>query len=256
MRIAICFFGEIRGNPVIWQRVLDCIVKPHHADVFMHHVYYNDDMLETLDASSEKEFILKEYYPKKGVNFKPPAVLFEMFKPVKALFEKRPSYDYTKFYEIKAKKNNPCNPFHYHAIKNQAESRKKSLQLKTDYENEHHFKYDIVINTRLDLKVTGVLQMLLSPNLKTSYCGGRHHIFEQLIYGPSDAMNTIGGFYDEIDDVYMEQADERHGIMMNEFHLGNFLSKKNILVENVPLPLDYSQHQNGLQRSPVDFYKD
>ncbi len=251
MRIAVCFFGELRGTPETWINVYTNIVLPYKADVFMHHVYYDDNMPGTLEKQYDN---FNNYYEKKGIHLKPPAVLFEIFKPVKCLLEKRPNYDLGMYHEIKEAKQIKTTPLEFHAIRNQAESRKKTLHLKMEYEKEHNFKYDIVINTRLDLKILGALQLRISPHIKTQYCGGISKLFEQLIYGPSDIMNSIADFYDHSKELYMEFCSPDVSMMMNELFIAQFFIKRGIHVENVWLPLDYSPHMNGLQRSNKAFF--
>jgi hypothetical protein len=252
MRVAVCFFGEIRGFPEVWENVYHKIVKPHNADVFMHHVYYTDDMPNTI-GQNHPDF--KEYYSTKGIHFKPPPILFELFKPVSLLLEKRPTYDLTRYHQIIEKANHTSTtPLQYHAIRNQAESRKKVLQLKQAYEKQNNFQYDVVIQTRLDLRVLGPLQLRMSPHLKTQYCGGVGKLFEQLIYGPSQLMDSIVNFYDEVEDLYYEMCTPTLSMMCNEHFMAQYFIRKGIHVENVFLPLDYSPHKNGLQRSEFDFY--
>lgn len=252
MRVAVCFFGEMRGSPDIWKNIYDKIVLPYQADVFMHHVYYDNEMPLKV---SQQHTNFDNYYEKKGINLKPPADLFEIFKPKKILLEERPTYDINIFNKIKEKTNEPnATPLEYHAIRNQAESRKKSIQLKIDYENEHKFKYDVVINTRLDLRIFNVLPIYISPHIKTQYCGGIDKIHEQLIYGPSELMDSICEYYETVIDLYMELCGPNIYMMMNEVFMGHFFIRKGIHVENVWLPLDYSQHMNGLQRSDRSFF--
>lgn len=252
MRVAVCFFGEMRGTPEIWNNIYKNIVLPYNADVFMHHVYYDNSMPSTLYGQHED---FNWYYEKKGINLKPPTELFEIFKPKKVLLEARPTYDINIFNKIKETTKEPTTtPLQYHAIRNQAESRKKTIQLKIDYEKEHHFKYDVVINTRLDLRIFGPLQLHMSRHVKTQYCGGIYKIFEQLIYGPSDVMDSMCDFYENVIDLYMKLCGPETYMMMNEVFMAHFFIHKGIHVENVWLPLDYSPHMNGLQRSDKSFF--
>lgn len=246
------FFGEIRGSPEIWKNVYRNLIMPYNADVFMHHVYYDKELLSTV-ASQNGDF--NWYYDKKGTHLKPPVELFEIFKPKKMLLESRPTYDLDIYHKIKeTRSENKTTPLQYHAIRNQAESRKKTIQLKKDYEKEHSFKYDIVINTRLDLRILFPLKLYISPNVKTQYCAGIHKIFEQLLYGPSEVMDSICDFYEDVIQIYLEIASTETDMMMNEVYMAQFFIRKGIHVENVTLPLDYSPHMNGLQRSDKAFF--
>ena len=251
MRVAVCFFGELRGTPETWMNVYKNIILPYKADVFMHHVYYDDNMPSVL-VNKYEDF--NNYYDKKGIHLKPPPVLFEIFKPVKCLLEKRPNYDLGMYNEIKEAKQIKTSPLEYHGILNQSESRKKTIQLKMDYEKEHHFKYDVVINTRLDLRLLGPLELRISPHIKTQYCGGIYKIFEQILYGPSSVMDSIADFYDHSKELYMEFCGPDVSMAMNELFMAQFFIKRGIHVENVRLPLDYSPHMNGLQRSNKAFF--
>lgn len=262
MRVAVCLFGEIRGNPEVWQRVQRFIAEKYNADVFMHHVYYDDNFIEQLNHTPEEKEFYRNHYNGKGVHFKPPKELFNIFKPVKLLFEKRPVYSYKNFEAIAAKCSvnsltplKGVNKMQYHMIMNQAESRKKSLQLKTEYEKEQNFKYDIVVQTRIDINILNGLTINPTQNsLKAKYCGGRSHIFEQIIYGPSDLMNVVGEFFDNADALYIRDSGDKRNIMMNEYFLGTFLSERGVFVEHCEVPLSYNNHSNGLFRTGDAFY--
>ena len=128
MKTAVLFFGEVRGTPEIWKKIDEYLVQSNQADVFMHHVYYGNQFVESIPESQQQ--IFKEYYQddRKGVHLYPPKELFDIFHPKKVLIETRPDYskeDVTDMMEQYKHRTVDEVKFLYHMIRSQAESRKK-----------------------------------------------------------------------------------------------------------------------------------
>lgn len=261
MRVALCIFGEIRGNKDTWQRIANYLVEPNQADVFMHHVYYDSDFVQKLDLTDQEKDFLNEYYKGKGIHYTPPADLFHILRPRKCSLDCRPSYpqeDYdsiaAKYSQIRWIPGNGNNRLEYHAILNQAESRKRALNLKSAYEKEHGFVYDVVILTRLDVNLTSRL-VCNSPqtHVRAQHLAGNHKIREQLMFGPSHLMDIVGEFFDDAVATYRDLCNDQHPLMMNEYFLAQYLLRRNVHVEHHEMPLDYGAQCNGLLRQDASF---
>ena len=268
MKIAILFFGEIRGTPEIWKKIYDFLVYPNEADVFMHHVYYGNQFIETIPESQRK--ILKEYYQddKKGVHLYPPKELFEIFNPKKILIESRPDYskeDVTDMMEqYKQYRTVDEVKFLYHMIRSQTESRKKVNQLKCQYEQDNNFEYDVVILTRLDIAILEPIQILTKPNTIQARILGmvedRHvpnsvaQIYEQVIFGPSKQMDLVSLFYDYAPQLYKEY-NMYIEFMRNEFYISQHIVRCGLRIDHFPVQLAYrsQENPNGLKRSENAF---
>ena len=129
MKIALCFYGcvpmdTIRNSAVgkinydvSIKHWIKNVIKPNNVDIFIH-AWTKDD---------GKDYI-NEYKPKKYL-FEPPKSF-----PVR---RKQKIHDYNK-----------CND---EIMKSVHYSLKKSIDMKTEYENEHNFKYDLVMISRMDI---------------------------------------------------------------------------------------------------------
>ena len=267
MKIAILFFGEVRGNPDIWKNIYDKLVKPNDADVFMHHVYYGNQFIESIPESQKQ--ILKEYYQedKKGVYLYPPKELFEIFHPKKVLIETRPDYSKEDVSEMMEKyKHRTIDEvkFLYHMIRSQAESRKKVNRLKSQYEQENWFEYDAVILTRLDISILEPIKILEKPSTIRARILGMvedqdvpnsvAQVYEQVIFGPSKQMDLVALFYDYAPRLYKE-FNPYLEFMRNEFFISQHIVRCGLTIEHYPIPLAYrsNENPNGLKRSVQAF---
>lgn len=267
MKIAILFFGEIRGNPDIWRNIYNCFVKPNNADVFMHHVYYGNNFIENVPISQRQ--ILKEYYQedKKGVHLYPPKEIFQIFHPKKILIESRPDFSKEDVTEIMEKyKHRTIDEvkFLYHMIRSQSESRKKVNRLKCQYEQENWFEYDVVILTRLDISILEPIHIIEKPStIKARILGivedqqipnSVAQIYEQVIFGPSKQMDLVSLFYDHAPQLYKE-FNLYLEFMRNEFFISQHIVRCGLTIEHYPVPLAYrsKENSNGLKRSEYAF---
>ena len=268
MKIAILFFGEIRGTPEVWKNIDECLVKPNKADVFMHHIYYGNNFIESVPDSQRK--ILKDYYQedKKGVHLYPPKELFEIFHPKKVLIESRPDYSKDDVSEMMAKYKDIHTvdevKFLYHMIRSQTESRRKVNQLKMHYEVEKGFEYDVVILTRLDIAILEPLYIFEKPeSIKARILGviedqeipnSVAQIYEQLIFGPSKQMDLVALFHDYAPKLYKE-FNLYLGFMHNEFYISQHIVRSGLIIQYYPVPLAYKSKEssNGLKRSEHAF---
>uniref|UniRef100_A0A6C0CSG4 Uncharacterized protein n=1 Tax=viral metagenome TaxID=1070528 RepID=A0A6C0CSG4_9ZZZZ len=267
MKVAILFFGEVRGTPDIWEKINNYLVQPNQADVFMHHVYYGNQFIESIPESQQQ--ILKEYYQddKKGVHLYPPKELFDIFHPKKILIETRPDYSKEDVTEMMAQyKHRTVDEvkFLYHMIRSQAESRKKVNRLKCQYEQENNFKYDVVILTRLDIAILEPITITIKPSTIQARILGIiedqdvpnsvAQIYEQVIFGPSKQMDLVSLFYDHAPQLYKE-FNLYLEFMRNEFFISQHIVRCGLTIEHYPIPLAYrsKENPNGLKRSNSAF---
>lgn len=267
MKVAILFFGEIRGTTEVWKKIYDYLVYPNQADVFMHHVYYGNQFVDNIPESQRQ--ILKEYYQddKKGVHLYPPKELFDIFHPKKALIESRPDYskeDVKDMMEQYKHRTVDEVKFLYHMIRSQAESRKKVNQLKCQYEQDNNFEYDVVILTRLDIAILNTFPILTKPNTiqarilgiveDRSVPNSVAQIYEQVIFGPSKQMDLVSLFYDHAPILYKEY-NMYIEFMRNEFYISQHIVRCGLRIDHFSIPLAYKSNENpnGLKRSEQAF---
>lgn len=267
MKIAVLFFGEVRGTPEIWKKIDECLVQPNQADVFMHHVYYGNQFVDSIPESQQQ--IFKEYYQddRKGVHLYPPKELFDIFHPKKVLIETRPDYSREDVTEMMAQyKHRTVDEvkFLYHMIRSQAESRKKVNRLKCQYEQENWFEYDTVVLTRLDIAILEPIKIVIKPSTIQARILGIiedqdvpnsvAQIYEQVIFGPSKQMDLVALFYDHAPNLYKEY-NLYVAFMRNEFYMSQHIVRLGLRIDHYPMPLAYRsiENPNGLKRSNSAF---
>jgi hypothetical protein len=260
MKTAVVFFGEIRGGSDNWKKILDLLITPNNADVFIHGYYYNENFLDKYD--SETKLGMQNYYSTKGVNLTPPQSLFHLFKPISCLIECQQDYIDNSFQgiyekvsdEFDEKKKINFVKIEYNAIRSQSYSRKAALELKNKYELMTNIKYDNVILTRLDINILSEIKFDLPLSFMKAMFWSKEAIAEQIIAGPSDMMNHICSFFENAPDLYLRYCDKiEHSFMQNEFFLYQHLLIKGAIIKHYMYPLDYTNSQNGLLRFDKDF---
>jgi hypothetical protein len=258
MKVAVCIFGEIRADPVTWQKIKDLIISPNNADVFMHNVYYGDNFVDECSFDDTEKVYYREYYADKVIHAFPPKELLDIFKPRLYLLESRPHYNFTqyetsiipKFSRITTVPGSGNSRMDYHAIMSQNESRKRVLNLKCIVEKEMDFKYDVVILTRLDANVRTTLQLSSPPTtVLANHMHGADKIKEQMIIGPSTQMDVLQDLYGEAHTLYADLCNDNISIMNNEYFVAQFFKRKGITICHYDMPLDFHTNGHGLKRA-------
>jgi hypothetical protein len=260
MRTAVLIFGEIRGGIENWKKIKELLLIPNNADVFMHSYYYNSNFLEEYEIDVQDA--IKEYYFNKGLNYSPSLELLELFQPKTYLLEKQIDHVDSRFEKIIENVDEEFfagpNPkwigskfvkIGYNAIMSQHNSRKKVIELKCNYENKNNFKYDNVIQTRLDLNI--LQEVKFSEPLTAIMAIGVH---EQMLSGPSEMMNILASLYENAPELYLKYCRKiDHHFMQNEYFLFLHLKLNGIPIMNYNYPFDYSHSRNGLLRFDKTF---
>jgi hypothetical protein len=265
MRVAVLFFGEVRGFPELWKRIYERMVAPNSADVFMHNYYYKEDFLEEYNDDSEMKQTLIDYYKNKGLNLYPNPELATIFKPKGQILETRQNFvkgqEDTVDKIITSLGNNKYlqhgrkfieNDFN--AIMGQHYSKKTVIQLKCDYEKANNFTYDAVIISRIDINILGLVKVpepplsilvkILSPNVS---------IFEQIIIGRSSDIDALLTMFESAPELYIKHCDTNIYFMQNERFTFMHLKNNDVFVRHMNFPLDYSHNRNGLSRFNKSF---
>lgn len=267
MRVAVCFFGEMRGNPEHWQNVYDRVVKPNNADVFMHHTYYGDGVLNEL--SYYQRLFMQEYHKGKSVHAYPPNNLFTLFNPKAIQFERKKKYPIEHFDEIKHRINHhnslpesmvndnrfstdECTQMIYHGAMSQIESRKRVMQMKSQYERENGFKYDVVIITRLDISLTEDIYIPIAPKGICAHFHSPELMYECFVYGSSDAMNVFETYFDNLPRLWKQYCSMKHHLNESEYFHLKYFQEQNLLIEKPPFKEYFNSidkmNTNGLRR--------
>lgn len=274
MKVAVLFFGEIRGTPEAWKDIYEKIVAPNHADVFMHHVYYHHDVYQHLSPEGKKVFDFYYLQGNKGVHYSPPKELLEIFRPKKILLDARPNYSSPELPDIMKKlKRDSADVDNtsyeqvkvlYHTIRNQSDSRKKVVELKNQYETDNHLQYDAIIMTRLDVALLEPVcihvplehlyaKVYFYANNCPSYCVPQ--IREQILVGNGKSMNVIAAFHDAAPNLYLELCNHDSHFRQNEHFMAQHIHRCGIEVIDFQFPINYFAKEsiNGIKRFETHF---
>lgn len=154
MKVALCLSGQPRCALKTFPYILENIIKPNNADVFIHMNWDNENLYIDKSHADNGNCLLE-----KDIDLK----IIELYKPIKYLIEK-PKNSFNPNIKIPPKRLENFKKMNHskqwtdevhckHMIKNMISmyySIFKSNELKQTYANENGFVYDYVIRLRFD----------------------------------------------------------------------------------------------------------
>lgn len=249
MRVALCISGQMRGYLKAYPSVKKNIIDVFNPDIFIHtwddlgrsnnlhrralphpmihylprkavdqQFYFSSLFPNFMDELYSKSIINKDelckiYQPKSCIVEKSPISEeyddFFGFKPPVQILEKQPKVVWSRnlFYKI-----HKCN------------------ELKKDFEQQHNFKYDLVIRLRPDLSIGEVISPKINRdtiyyryrNIDISYQMG-----DQYFYADSETMDKVCDIYNHIEDIWNNYDSEKthHKYFWAEGLLFNYVQK-------------------------------
>jgi hypothetical protein len=253
----------MRGTPEHWRDVYNKVVKPNNADVFMHHTYYGDDVLNEL--SYFQRLVMQEYHKGKSVHSYPPPDLFTIFNPKTVQSERKKKYSMETFDAVKHLINHrnslpetmiphqqyhtdECTQMIYHGMMSQIESRKRVMQMKSHYEREGGFTYDVVILTRLDINLCEEIYIQTAPKGICAHFHSPEQIYECMFYGSSTSMNLFETYFDNLPRLFKEHCNMEHHLNQSEYFHLKYFQEQGVLIEKPPFREYFLVNANGLRR--------
>jgi hypothetical protein len=252
MKTAVLFYGEIRGHPLGWKQLFDNLVSPNNADVFIHGYRYAPDWLTKFSEEDRKNML--DFHRNKGIHTTPPQLLFDIFKPVSTLIEEQISHvdeNMENVVSILRRENymlESANLWGYNIARSQTYTRKRVIELKKKYEEEHGFKYDNVILTRLDFNLMHPVKFTERLTVIKVRLWEYWKICDQIMAGPSYLIDTIVGFYEAAPKLWVQHCKNGIHFQNGEFFLGVYLRINNIPLDYFEWPSDWTSGKNGLYR--------
>ncbi len=244
MRIALCLSGQPRKLPTNIPYLLDGLVKPSGiTDIFIHSWF--DESLVGQPFSSAQPAQSGQL----GVWLPDTVELLEYLKPKKLLVEKPKSFE--QFSHLENLES---------AIQTQLASNFYSVymanKLKSEYEAEQGFKYDLVIRTRVDcmyFKPHNITEYL-SPNWKDMlhvphmYQYDREHKYYPVVgggdylalsdtfaYGASDIVDKFCSVYPNFEEIYNKIRPFQYG--------ETYCGYQTRYVYNIPISLQFIEYR-------------
>lgn len=190
MRVALCLSGHFRSFERVYPSLKASIIDPHKTDVF----------IATWDAVGYDGVRGDAHMRHNRLN---PERVQRLFAPKKMLIEPPKQWDTKRYHVIHdIGLRNPEIIFGmFYGIYT-------ANKLKTEYEQEHNFTYDVVIRSRADLQFENVLpahELEACTKSNAVYIpkfGNYNGLNDQFAFGCSDSMNKYCDTYPNLDKFY------------------------------------------------------
>lgn len=228
-KIAICFSGAIRYFYICIPFIKKYLIDSLNADVFLHAWKVNN--CDGLDV----KFKLKHTLAKNEdvINIlKPKKYIIDEYTPEwETKIREESGIDWSTFKSDKDKNyaNNACSM--YYKIM-------KCNELKSDYEKENGFTYDIVIRARMDFIFTDYIYLKDILNIKDNEltilndrfnCMWKSHRYcnDKFFLGKSELMNNMCDLFNKIKGYYKSNKCKIEGQSLFKYHSKNCCKKIN-----------------------------
>lgn len=229
MKIAVCISGQPRGLPNACDFILDNLIKPNNiGDIFIHTWYDKNMEGQSFDSAQPGQSgNLGGWYPNT------PDYLISKLNPKKLLYEAPKSFDeFSHLQNRETAIQTRLASMFYSAY--------KANQLKQDYEQANHFKYDLVIKTRIDLFYNEpiILSNLIDSSLDQNiYVAEEYQYMRQndsyptksgnkyssmsdtFAFGTSENIDKLASLYENFEDIYNEIWPYAYGEAYLGYHV-------------------------------------
>ena len=199
MRTALLLSGNFRNGAECAQSIKNNLINPYNMDVFIDYTY-NPFGLSECDYNQ----------------------LVNIYNPISITYEPTPQEfsDFLKIYEEKVpnfKKYTEVNEWSLFAMWYKL---KRVNDLKSKYELEHNFKYDIVIKARFDIEILDRINLIQRDNtihipIGWDHRGGYNDIFA---YADSKSMDYYCSLFDYMIP-YLDEGTWLHPESLLKTHL-------------------------------------
>lgn len=246
MKIAVCIFGQLRGDEETFDSINRHLIEPNSADVFIHTWNYRKDKSYDPTVRDERlvDFDLRicpTISRRCNTDMTKLEKLVSTMNPKKLLLEEQVVFDATSYVEIKPlgrlqstskiSDTGLCTAeeiYHYQRTKSQFLTRLRAFNLIDDPN-----KYDVIFMLRNDLLM--IEDLILGPIEKSIYAAGDYHrIFDQYKYGDPDSMRELCNSFYNLDSI-LQNHNKGLAVQFAEFHLATHLSLNNVRIVNTNL---------------------
>lgn len=243
-KIAVCVSGQPRGIPYTLYPLMEKLLKPNNiTDVFLHSWFDPKQVGNVWNSiqphrNNENKNLGSAVHVKDVGYIKPDMdkTIVDFLKPTKHIIE--PQRDFSEYNTILSKKDSRCDP---EILVSMFYSMWMANQLKTQYELEENFKYDIVVRVRTDMNYTKNLHLYdyYNPEIDNNkivvdekYQQDQENLnlvdkpmVDTFSFGGSDDMNKLCNVYSNV-----KLINNEISIPLAENYLGLWVQKKNGIV--------------------------
>ena len=215
MKIALCLSGQPRFLDEGYVQLYEHLLSKYSVDCFVH-CWWSPEManvnMNTLGMANPHG---------RSYIFKPDTVecIQGYYNPVSFSYEPQKHFDLIDGVYLQ-------QPNQTTSVQSMWYSVKMSNQLKTEYENTHGFKYDVVIRSRTDIIINRLsLETLTDANcVYTDYAGDRDFPNDQFAVSDSYSSDYYSSLYDNL----LPYRDDGFTWFVGERLLKHHMSKSDI----------------------------
>jgi hypothetical protein len=235
MKIALCFSGQLRNVKSTFEKwYLPNVLEPnahHEIDVFVHSWFDRNTVGGVFYAANEvpNSVVACDPIPTDIVQ-----QVYDLYNPVKFQLQKQLVFDEKNYNTRRLHGAVPQNGL------SRLYSIKQSILSKLQHEEEHNFKYDVVVSTRFDFTLKQPFLFDLVKERGVYHPGFSPHGFNVCYaMGDTESMNQYALLYDCVDEVFnsgIHWCDENlankfcelYNIPVYDFRILNGLNRGNV----------------------------
>ena len=229
MRIAICIFGKIRALLEGYSRILKYILSKYEVDIFIHLWTEENNTLNGVRLYHNRAIEKNKEEIQESIK-----LIKNLFNPVEISTDKYHEYnirysDYSPY----AYQGNNVNVYNMCSM---FDSIARSNKLREKYEQENNFKYDCVLQTRLDIDLISHLDLYSNLNKLNVYGyndleKNNNETTDAIMWSSSYNMSTVSRLSENI----IECMDKlkNNGIAIDPHKILKYWIKHNNLEEQI-----------------------
>lgn len=253
MKIAVCLFGQLRGDEETFASIKKHLVDPNSADVFVHTWNYYDGVYydpivpsgqpidSSIRASENCEY-------RKKMDISKLTDLISIMRPVNMMAEEQVVFDITRHLSSNMKNIYPGDRqsaeghitseliSDYQRFCSQSLSKKRVISMVDD-------TYDVVFFLRNDLLM--IRNFVIGEVVDGVYASGDHNrIFDQYFYGNLSSMKLVSVLSDNVDN-FLENHNRGFCTAYYEYHLAHYIDLCNLPIHNTDIVSHFYQSPDG-----------
>jgi len=216
MRVALCISGQPRFFEQGFMEIKKMFLDRYNCDVFLH-TWHSDSLVGTKYNSTHSGATNLVGL----VEANTPSRLLELYKPTAHQIEEPKKFEHN----INFSSENLRDGIQPNNVFSMFYSICRSIELKTAYEKEHNFTYDVVVRLRFDLSFAESfnLEQYPMPLLYVTKSGNPTVYYDIFGFGSSELMNFYGNVFYNIEEAWN----------LNSHFVGERLLTDGLNVQNV-----------------------
>lgn len=210
MKVALCLSGHFRTFIKCKDRLFKHLIDIYHPDIFIHTwtelgFSRNYAVSQTFDDEAKKLVEKNKKYGRSEGEFyrNTPEIgtIYECLNPKKIIIEKYKDIE-DEIYKLAEKITNKHVYDYPPALVSQLRKINLCNKLKTDYERDNNFVYDVVIRSRPDIVLNDVIKLEELNIIHTPKAHSYNIISDIFAFSTSENMNKYCSLFEKLDEYH------------------------------------------------------